>query len=108
MSPFLVLHICNTMKIPATYLDQYVRDRANVLSSNDLIKLDILTAINTDNSKQKRSNDYYNCFIFELVAIKSAILKQIDMKTDIENSPDSSKINICICEIENELLTKAS
>jgi hypothetical protein len=106
--PSILLHICKTMKIPATFLEQYVVNRANVLADNDLNKLDILTAINTDNNKKKRNNDYYNCFIFELIGIKKHILEQITITTTNDSNPDSSKINKYMCQIENDILTKAS
>jgi hypothetical protein len=106
--PSILLHICNTMNIQSTYLKQYVTDRANTLASNDLNKIDILIAINTDDNKQKRSNNWYNGFLFELVTIKAEILKNITIVTTNDKNPDSSKINKYMCQIENEILTIAS
>ena len=75
--PCILLHICNKFNIGAMRLRQRARDRQNALSSRDLTKKDILVAMNQDKNKNKRSNDFYNCFIFELEQIKEQVAFRI-------------------------------
>lgn len=106
--PSIILHLCDKYKIPSIHLREYVTNRSDVLKNHDLTKFDILVAINRDNNKKKRYNDWYNCFIAEMSIIKDKILEQVpDMVTTNEKNPISSKVNHHVLSYENKIIQQA-
>jgi rubrerythrin len=108
--PCILLYICDSFKIEAPNLKDYVKNRNQILSDNELSKVDILIAINTDKNKRKHENDFYNSFIKELDIIKKEILtkiKKLEIKTNNEKNPISSIINKYILRFEGEIIQDA-
>ncbi len=109
--PSIMLHICKKNNIKCNSLNEYVTDRANVLSNNELTKKDILVALNRDKNKRKRENDWYNTFIKELEIIKPKLIEviqneKIEVKTSNEKNPISSLINKWILRFEGDIIQK--
>jgi hypothetical protein len=107
--PSILLHICNKFNINAPNLKEYVLNRQKILTENDLTKTDILIAINRDNNKKKRDNDFYNPFIKELERIKKDLLeniKNLDIKTNNEDNPISSLINKYMLRYEADIIQR--
>ena len=108
--PRLLLHACIDMNIQCVFLNEYVTDREKVLTENNLSKRDILVAMYTDNNRIKKSNEWYNCFIYELKNIKKVLvpmLKESGMVTDNIKNPDSSLVSRHLCRLENVVLQTA-
>ncbi len=109
--PSILLHICKKYEIPCTQLNEYVMNRSDILSSNELTKRDILIAIHRDKNKRKRDNDWYNTFIKELEIIKPKIVEiiqkeKISVKTDNEINPKSSLMSKWISHFEADIIQK--
>ena len=107
--PSILVMICENNNIKCDLLKAYVTDRSNILSEHFLTKLDILKAINTDNNKGKRGNDWYNLFISELKRIKDESqtkIPDINLTTENENNPKSSILNKYICKYEGDFLQR--
>ena len=108
--PCILLHICNQFGLDASCLKQYVENRQDTLSSSDLTKRDILIAINQDKNQNKRDNQFYNSFVFELERNKAQIIKKIEhlgIKTANEKNPLSSIVNKYILRFEGDILQTA-
>ena len=108
--PSLLLHVCKEHNIPTMFLNAYCDDRDQVLSDHALSKQDILVALYSDINKVKKNNDWYNCFIYELKTIKTAllpILRAAGLVTDNIKNPDSSILSRHLNRLENGILQVA-
>tara|TARA_R110000803_G_scaffold162035_1_gene225653 strand:- start:1106 stop:3406 length:2301 start_codon:yes stop_codon:yes gene_type:complete len=110
--PSILLFLCDKYNIESTFLKKYVNDRSNVLSEDNLTKLDYLIAINTDDNKTKKDKRLYNNFIHELKEIKTKLNDKIDDEGYIcshtnDLNPISSKIDKILCKYENDIIQKA-
>jgi hypothetical protein len=105
--PRILLHVCKTHNIQTVCLSEYVDDRETVLRENGLSKQDILIAMYTDNNKVKRTNEWFNCFIYELKNIKKTllpILKEAGVITNNIKNPDSSILSRHLNSIESTII----
>lgn len=106
--PAIIQHICTTLDIPTFFLKEYVTKREETLKNNKLNKFDILVAINKDNNKPRKNNEWFNAFIVEMSRIKTAIIEKIPtLVTDNEKNPVSSKVNHYVLTYENKIIQQA-
>ena len=106
--PSIIQHICNKHDIPTYFLKEYVTQREEMLKNHKLTKLDILVAINKDDNKPRKNNDWFNGFVIEIARIKSQIIEKIpSLVTDNEKNPVSSKVNHYVLTFENQIIQQA-
>jgi hypothetical protein len=108
--PSILLHVCKVHNIRTYTLNEYVEDREKVLIQNSLTKRDILIAMYADSNRNKKDNEWYNDFLYELKNIKKAlvpILKADGLITDNIKNPDSSILSRHLNCVENTLLQVA-
>lgn len=108
--PRLLLHVCQDHDIQSVFLKEYVDDREQVLADHSLTKRDVLIAMYTDVNRLKKSNEWFNCFVYELKNIKKTlvpILKEAGLTTNNVKNPDSSIVSRHLCRLENVALQAA-
>lgn len=104
--PTLLLYLANKYGVYCANLTSYCNNRNDFLEKSGLTKYDILKAINKDKNRLIKGNFLYNGLIQELELIKDTINKKINISTENEKNPISSKINKLLCYYENEILNK--
>lgn len=109
--PRLLFWACKKYGFTAPILYDYINRRSEILADHNLRKKDILIAINMDNPRKKRDNQWFNLFISELKSIKvqlhAAVRKDFQFEDTNTKNPLSSIINKYLCYLENEILQQA-
>jgi hypothetical protein len=88
-----------------SHLDSYVNNRAGIIKSENITKMDILVNINTDKPKPTK-NKWLKSFNMQLENIKNKLLENNDIDTTNTKNPVSSKINKLLCHYENHILSE--
>lgn len=108
--PRILLTLVYQHDIQTSKLQEYVKDRTQILDDNNLTKQDILIALYKDYNaqlKQKKNNTWYTAFLVELDLIKDALtekLKLDSIKTSNTKNPKSSRLSYFIGCIENNII----
>ena len=102
-------------KLSYVYLENYCKNRSDVLLQNKLNKMTLLVCLNSDeiktNKKEKgfyTKNDFLKALHTEKMIIFNNLIKNTNyfnnIKTDNELNPISSLVNKLLCEKENEII----
>ena len=102
--PTLLLYYCNKNNLHVPLLGEYVLNREKTISENMISKTDVLIAINKDSNSNK--NMWIKLFSSQLRDAKNELLKIYPRNSNNSKNPISSRINLLLCELENEILTK--
>jgi hypothetical protein len=109
--PRIFLHLCNVHGVQFSRLEEYVEDRQKIMHENNLTKMDVHVAMNTDKNKKRHNNEWYNCFIFELEQARERLLPKLDStKVSPESNhknPVSSQISKHLQVVEEEIIAVA-
>lgn len=105
------MFICRKYNVTCTMLYDYINRRDQILADFELTKRQILVALNSDNPKRIRGNQWYNTFISQLAEVKQKLFPIIrdehNIHTKNSKNPISSTITSYLCYIENEILQHA-
>ena len=88
--------------IDTSVIDGYINNRDNILATNNLTKLDVISCMNKDNYKGK--NTWLKKFHKEVKLIQEHISRSTDISTDSTTNKKASILNKKLCIEENKLL----
>mgnify|MGYP003119869985 FL=1 len=105
----------NENKLNYIHLENYCKNRSNVLLQNRLTKMTLLVCLNSDeiktNKKEKgfyTKNDFLKALHLEKMTIFDTLIKNTNyfknIQTDNELNPISSLVNKLLCVKENEII----
>lgn len=101
----IALDLAIKNKVECPLLKEYVSNRAGILENNNLTKISVLIALNTD--KLVSTNAWLKRFHYELSFVKAAIIENtgdLEIKTKNMKNPIGSKFNKILCHYENIIL----
>ena len=108
--PTILLYIIKKYfkNLPCNYIEQYVKDRKNVLINNNINKFDILKSINISH-KLKTDNPWLQSFHTEIVHLQNILYEKFKNKFAINSktNPKGSLLNKVLCVLENHILHTA-
>jgi hypothetical protein len=108
--PRILLTLAHEHHVQTSKLQEYVKDRTQILDDNNLTKEDILIALYKDYNAQlkvKKNNAWYTAFLVELDLIKDALTEKLGLqsiKTSNTKNPKSSRLAYHIGCIENNII----
>lgn len=74
--PTIIRWICQQNNILCPYLDMYVKDRSEILKSNNLDKITMIISMNSNKRNKKITNDFFIGFDTEMKTIQLRLLEK--------------------------------
>tara|TARA_R110000751_G_scaffold43398_1_gene100199 strand:+ start:923 stop:3208 length:2286 start_codon:yes stop_codon:yes gene_type:complete len=102
--PVLLLKICKDKCISSDYLEQYVKNREQILSQEGVSKLQILISMYSD-KKQQSDNSWFKDFDKEMKEIQKKIMLKFPPKKESKSkNPRGSNMSMVMQKFENEII----